>query len=111
VAVNGSFKEAIVEMTGKKMAAVSVVDGGGRLVGFFSTGDLGRVLAHGALELEAPISRFMTPSPKFATPDMMAVKALEILREHKIIQLPVCDEEHRVIGMIHTHDITRAGIA
>jgi len=46
-----------------------------------------------------------------ATPDMMAVRALEILREYKIIELPVCDEYHHPIGMIHLHDITRAGIS
>ena len=52
----------------------------------------------------------MTRNPKVGRPDMMAVKALEILEMFKIIELPVVDENHRPVGMIHLHDITRAGI-
>jgi arabinose-5-phosphate isomerase len=49
-------------------------------------------------------------NPKVARPEMMAVAALEILERYKIISLPVVDEEDRPVGMIHLHDITRAGI-
>jgi arabinose-5-phosphate isomerase len=45
-----------------------------------------------------------------ARPEMMAGKALEILESFKIIELPVVDEFHHPVGMIHLHDITRAGI-
>ncbi len=104
------LQETIIVMTNKKLASTSVVDEDGRLVGFFSDGDLRRCMARGEFDLAAPVGRFMTTSPKFVKPDMMAVKALEILREFKIIELPVCDDEHRPIGMIHLHDITRVGI-
>ena len=110
VHVSAPLREAILVMTSTKLASTSVIDDGGKLVGFFADGDLRRYLMGGTVELGRPIGELMTKSPKFVRPSMMAVKALEILREYKIIELPVCDEEHRPIGMIHLHDITRAGI-
>jgi len=102
--------EAILVMTRSKLAATSVVDGDGKLVGFFADGDLRRYLVRGEVNMDVPIRELMTRSPKCAGPDMMAVRALEILREFKIIELPVVDGDGRVVGMIHLHDITRAGI-
>jgi arabinose-5-phosphate isomerase len=105
------LRDAIVVMTSKKLAATSVANGEGRLVGFFSDGDLRRYLLKGTPNMEAPMRELMTRNPKVTSPDTMAVKALEVLREYKIIELPVVDHEHRPVGMIHLHDITRAGIA
>jgi arabinose-5-phosphate isomerase len=105
------LREAILVMTSSKLAATSVVDNDGKLTGIFVDGDLRRLLMKGEVKLDIPVETLMTHNPKFATPDMMAVRALEILREYKIIELPVCDEEHHPIGMIHLHDITRAGIS
>jgi arabinose-5-phosphate isomerase len=110
VAEGAPLKQAILVMTSTKLAATSVVDEAGKLVGFFADGDLRRYLMGGQCDLDKPIRELMTSSPKFVRPTMMAVKALEILREYKIIELPVCDDEHRPVGMIHLHDITRAGI-
>lgn len=104
------LREAILVMTSTKLAATSVVDDAGKLVGFFCDGDLRRHLMGGSCDLARRVSEVMTRRPKFVRPTMMAVKALEILREYKIIELPVCDEAGRPIGMIHLHDITRAGI-
>jgi arabinose-5-phosphate isomerase len=103
-------REALFVMTRSKLAATSVVDGSGKLVGFFADGDLRRYLNQGADDLSIPVASLMTRNPKVARPDMMAVKALEILEAFKIIELPVVDEHHHPVGMIHLHDITRAGI-
>jgi len=103
-------REALFVMTRSKLAATSVIDAEGKLVGFFADGDLRRYLNRGEDDLSVPVSSLMTRNPKVARPDMMAVKALEILEAFKIIELPVVDEEHRPVGMIHLHDITRAGI-
>ncbi len=104
------LKDAIFVMTKTKLAATSVVDGSGILIGFFSDGDLRRYLMKGTPDLEAPVSVAMTRSPKHVTPSVMAVKALEILQRYKIIELPVVDESMKPIGMVHLHDIHRAGI-
>jgi arabinose-5-phosphate isomerase len=101
---------AILTMTSTRMASTSVVDDQGRLIGFFTDGDLRRRLAEGHHDLNIPIDQVMTVSPKHVQPSMMAVKALEILREHKIIELPVCNQDMIPVGLIHLHDITRVGI-
>ena len=105
------LSEAILVMTSRKLASTSVVDDQGKLVGFFSDGDLRRYLVKGEVDMTKPMADLMTANPKVARPSMMAVKAFEILTEFKILELPVVDDEHRPIGMIHLHDITRAGIA
>lgn len=104
------LREAIVEMTRKKLASVSVVDDDGRLTGFFSTGDLGRVMSRGVPDMATPMRELMTRNPKVTHPETMAVRALEVLREFKIIALPVVDADGRPVGMLHLHDISRAGI-
>ncbi len=106
-----TLQEAIFVMTRSKLAATSVTDQDGKLVGFFTDGDMRRYLLNNEPNLQIQVREIMTPNPKRAWPDMMAVKALEILREHKIIELPVCDADGRPIGMVHLHDITRAGIS
>ena len=111
VSLETSLSEAIVLIAKKKLASTSVVDSDGRLVGFFTDGDFSRLMARGETNLARPIAEVMTRGPKSARPEMMAVKALEILREYKIIELPVVDEAGRAIGLIHLHDITRAGIS
>ncbi|MFW5697241.1 MAG: KpsF/GutQ family sugar-phosphate isomerase [Fimbriimonadaceae bacterium] len=108
---NATLQEAILVMTKSKLAATSVVAQDGKLSGFFTDGDLRRHLAKGAPNLEMPIEQLMTRDPKRAWPEMMAAKALEIMRQYKIIELPVTDEEGHPVGIIHLHDITRAGIS
>ena len=107
---HAALSEAVQKMTDTGMASTSIVDGRGRLAGFFTDGDLRRCLLQGRADPAAPVSDLMTRNPKCARPEMMAVKALEILRRHKIIGLPVVNEAHEPIGLIHLHDITRAGI-
>ncbi len=110
VAEVAPVREAILQMTSTKMAAASIIDGEGRLAGFFTDGDLRRYLMQGGSDLAIPVGKLMTRNPKRVRPETMAVKALEILREHKIIELPVVDEDQHPVGIIHLHDITRAGI-
>jgi len=122
VHLDAPLKDAVLVMTQTKMAATSVVDDDGRLVGVLVDGDLRRCLLSGPIDMNVRIrdllgrrANFARPDmvssgPKFVRSDTLAVKALEILREYKIIELPVCDENHKPIGMIHLHDITRAGI-
>lgn len=105
------LKQAVLTMTSCNLACACVSDAQGQLLGFFTDGDLRRLLYAGDMDMDRPISDVMTPSPKVVQPEMMAVRALEILREFKIISLPVCDDDRRLLGLLHLHDITRAGIS
>ncbi|NLX21426.1 MAG: CBS domain-containing protein, partial [Phycisphaerae bacterium] len=122
VRLDAPLREAVLVMTRTKMAATSVVDDDGKLVGVFVDGDLRRCLMSGPIDMDIRVgdllgsrAKFARPDmvqtgPKFATADMMAVEALQILRDYKIIELPVLDQNRKPIGMVHLHDITRAGI-
>jgi arabinose-5-phosphate isomerase len=90
--------------------AVSVVDDDGRIVGFYSDGDLRRgienSLAGGDFAfLESPISAVMTRDPIAIGIDQLAGEAMRILREKKIDQIPVVDDQNRPVGLLDVQDL------
>ena len=105
-----TFKEAIVVMTSKGLGATSIVDDAGKLKGILTDGDLRRILFAGTCDFNALVIQYMIENPKTIYPDTLAVKALDRMEQYNITVLPVIDEEGRPIGMIHLHDILKAGI-
>jgi arabinose-5-phosphate isomerase len=102
------MSEAIVEMSAKGFGCVAVVDGEGKLAGFITDGDLRR---HMRVDLlQAPVDEVMTVSPKTVRPDQLASEALQLLNSSKITALIVVDLG-RPVGIVHFHDLLRAGIA
>lgn len=106
------LRAAISTMTGKRLGTVSVVDDAGKLTGIFCDGDLRRLFdrLNGQVDATRPISEFMIRNPRFTMPDMLGVKAVDLMETHKITVLPVLDDERHPIGTIHLHDLIRAGI-
>ncbi|RME07908.1 MAG: KpsF/GutQ family sugar-phosphate isomerase, partial [Aquificota bacterium] len=107
---NTPMKEAIIEMTSKGFGATAVVNAEGRLVGIITDGDLRRFVNRGG-NFDTSLARdVMTPDPKTAAMEELAAEALKRMEDYKITVLPVVDEEKRPVGIIHMHDILRAGI-
>src|ERR1700722_19231596 len=102
------MSEAIVEMSAKGFGCVAVVDKDGKLSGVITDGDLRRHM-RGDL-LQAPVDSVMTASPKTVRPDQLASEALHILNASKITALFVV-EAGRPVGIVHFHDLLRAGVA
>jgi arabinose-5-phosphate isomerase len=102
------MSEAIVVMTEKALGCLGVVDVNGALQGIITDGDLRRHMGNGLLERRA--GEIMTPGPKTVTPDLMASAALEIINASAITALFVV-ENGRPVGIIHIHDLLRAGVA
>jgi arabinose-5-phosphate isomerase len=103
--------EVIIEMTSKKLGCTAVVDGEGILIGMLTDGDLRRQLQIKQNQiLGYTASECMTPHPKNAHPDDLAVNALNLMESHKITMLPVVDSDNKPIGMLHMHDLIQAGI-
>ena len=102
------MSEAIVVMTEKALGCLGVVDGDGLLRGIITDGDLRRNMGNGLLDRRAV--EIMTPGPKTVTPDLMASAALEIINASAITALFVV-ESGRPVGIIHIHDLLRAGVA
>jgi arabinose-5-phosphate isomerase len=105
---HAAMAEAIVVMTEKALGCLGVVDQDGMLKGIITDGDLRRHMGNGLLALSA--ADIMTPEPKTVTPDLLASAALEMINASKITALFVV-EDGRPIGIIHVHDLLRAGVA
>jgi arabinose-5-phosphate isomerase len=102
------MSEAIVEMSAKGFGCVAVTDATGRLAGVITDGDLRRHM-RGDL-LRAPVDEVMTAAPKTVRPDQLASEALQLLNASKITALIVVDAA-RPVGIVHFHDLLRAGVA
>ncbi len=104
------MKEVILEISSKGFGATAVVNGKGELVGIITDGDLRRFVKGGG-DFDGSVARdVMTPNPKTARANDLALEALRKMEEHKITVLIVVDEKNRPEGIIHMHDILRAEI-
>jgi arabinose-5-phosphate isomerase len=106
--VGSLMSEALVVMTGRRFGCVGAVDQGGRLVGLITDGDIRRHM--GPLLLEQTVADVMTQHPITVSPGTMAASALEIMNRRAITTLFVVDEDVPV-GIVHIHDLLRAGVA
>jgi arabinose-5-phosphate isomerase len=102
------MSDAIVEMSGKGFGCVAVIGNDGKLAGVITDGDLRRHMRKDLLE--ASVDAVMTASPKTVRPDQLASEALQILNSSKITALIVVDAD-RPVGIVHFHDLLRAGVA
>ena len=102
------MRDAIIAMTGKGFGCVGVVDGDGRLVGIVTDGDLRRHLS-GDL-LSARVDEVMTRNPKVTRPDVLLGRVIATLNVASITALFVVDDG-RPVGVVHVHDLLRAGVA
>jgi len=108
IARGAPMSEAIVEMSAKGFGCVAVIDTDGRLAGVVTDGDLRRHMRDDLLR--APVDEVMTASPKTVRPDQLASEALQLLNASKITALIVV-ENNRPVGIVHFHDLLRAGLA
>ena len=102
------MSEAIVEMSAKGFGCVAVTNGDGRLLGVITDGDLRRHMRDDLLR--APVGEVMTASPKTVRPGQLASEALELINSLKITALFVVESD-RPVGIVHFHDLLRAGVA
>src|SRR5262244_1066334 len=106
--VGTRMSEAIAEMTAKTFGCVGITDRRGRLVGIITDGDLRRHMSANLLDLK--VEEVMTAEPKTVRPDQLVSEALELLNSMKKTQLIVVDGG-RPVGVVHFHDLLRAGVA
>lgn len=105
-----ALRDAIVEMSSKRLGTAIVTENG-TLRGIFTDGDLRRLFEAGGNPLEKTIDEVMVAEPKRCHPDDLAAEALRTMEEKSITALPVVDEDNNVVGIVHLHDLIRAGLA
>jgi arabinose-5-phosphate isomerase len=106
--VGTRMSEAVVEMSAKGFGCVGITDADGKLVGIVTDGDLRRHMRPDLLD--ARVETVMTRGPKTVRPDQLASEALEIINSSKITALIVA-EAGKPVGIVHFHDLLRAGVA
>ncbi|MCW5589164.1 MAG: KpsF/GutQ family sugar-phosphate isomerase [Legionellales bacterium] len=104
------LSQALVEISQKGLGMTSVVDNGNRLLGVYTDGDLRRSMDKGVDVHTITIDTCMSRHPKTIRSNMLAIDAFNIMKEHKITALMVTDEEQRVVGVLHIHDLLHAGV-
>jgi arabinose-5-phosphate isomerase len=102
------MSEAVVVISAKGFGCVGITDRAGKLVGIITDGDLRRHMRPSLLD--ARVEEVMTRGPKTVRPDQLASEALEILNASKITALMV-GEAGKPVGIVHFHDLLRAGVA
>jgi arabinose-5-phosphate isomerase len=98
-----------VVLLAEKRGTVPVLDEARRVIGVVTAGDLTRLMELRGEVLDVPVREVMNPSPKTAAPDQLASGAVYTMEQHGIMALPVIDEERRLLGIVHLHDLMRAG--
>jgi arabinose-5-phosphate isomerase len=102
------MSDAIVEMSAKGFGCIGIADATGALVGIVTDGDLRRHMRRDLLDAE--VDRVMTKGPITVRSDRLASEVLEILNSWKITALFVVDDK-KPVGIVHLHDLLRAGVA
>lgn len=102
-----SMRDAVYEMSKKGLGITAVVDGGERLLGVISDGDLRRALEHDDGLLRRSAGECMRTAPKTISGEELAPAALKKMEDHRITALMVVDEAGRLEGVVHVHDLWR----
>lgn len=98
-----------VVLLAEKRGTVPVVDEKDRVIGVVTAGDLTRLMERREDVFDVPVGDVMTPSPKVTEPDLLGAAAVYQMEENGIMALPVVDHERRLLGIVHLHDLMRAG--
>ncbi len=111
VSVDTVMKDAIIEISSKRLGLTAVVDTDSKLKGVLTDGDLRRGLEKWGEELfSLKAEEVMTFNSKTIAATMLAAKALAIMEKYSITCLVVSDDGDKVDGVIHLHDLLKAGI-
>jgi arabinose-5-phosphate isomerase len=108
-----TLRESLPEIVGKRLGGTCVVDDDGLLVGLCVDGDVKRVLLESEHALDLPITEAMNDSPTTIGPDLLAISALRMMEQRKrgpVTLLIVTDDKDKPIGLLHIHDVLRAGL-
>ena len=105
-----TMREAILEISGKRLGMTAVVDAAGLLCGIVTDGDLRRALQKFPDLLARRVADCMTRHPKTIPRDELAARAVQVMEQYSITSLIVVGEAGRPEGVLHLHDLLKAGV-
>jgi len=110
VAPDCQLVKALLEITQKRLGLTTVVNEHGELQGLFTDGDLRRALDKDINIHTTPIAQVMNPHCRTISSRALAAEALQVMRDHKITALVVTDDSQKLQGIVHMHDVLKAGL-
>lgn len=110
VSEDASLHDALFEMTRKGLGATAIVDAENKLIGIFTDGDLRRTLEKNADLRGVAVASVMTRNPLTMRSDKLAAEAAQLMQARRITCVLIVDDDNRLVGAIHTHDLLRAGV-
>ncbi len=110
VASQTPLKDALLEVTHKRLGMTTIVNDDDQLLGIFTDGDLRRALDQNLDLQNTVIDQVMTPKGTTVTQEMLAAECLQIMETKKINALIVTNESNQPIGALNMHDLLKAGV-
>jgi arabinose-5-phosphate isomerase len=110
VAPGVPLRDAIMEMTTKRLGCTCVVGEDGTLAGIITDGDLRRLLQRTSDVSRTTAGMMMTPRPKTIAAGTLAVVVLQEMESYNITQMIVVDEHRHPVGVVHLHDLVKLGL-
>ncbi|MDD9340934.1 MAG: arabinose-5-phosphate isomerase KdsD [Providencia heimbachae] len=109
ISKSASLREALVEITRKKLGMTVICDDEMNIEGIFTDGDLRRIFDMGIDLNNAKIADLMTPGGIRVSPNILAVEALNLMQSKHVTSLLVA-ENNKLVGVLHMHDLLQAGV-
>lgn len=111
VSENESFQSVIKTISDYKLGMAMIINSSKQLAGVLTDGDIRRTIIKHNNTSSLSVSEVMTINPKRITEDAYAASALNLMEKYSITALAVVDENNIPVGVIHVHDLLRAGVA
>jgi arabinose-5-phosphate isomerase len=105
-----TVREALLEVTSKKLGMTCVVNNEGFLTGIYTDGDIRRTLTEEKDITTTLLANVMSRHCQTIREGLLAAEALAIMQKHSITSLVMVDPNHRPTAVVHLHDLLRAGV-
>jgi arabinose-5-phosphate isomerase len=107
--VTATMRDAIVPLA-ERRGLVVLSERPGTVSGVITAGDLARLLERAGDPFSVPVSDVMTPAPRLAAADELASAVVYRMERFGIMAMPVLNAEQQLVGVVHLHDLLRAGV-
>ncbi len=105
-----TVREALIEVTAKKLGMTCVINPRGQLAGIYTDGDIRRTLTQQYDVNATAVKKVMSPNCQTIRHGMLAAEALALMQKYSITSLVIIDDDHHPIAVVHLHDLLRAGV-
>jgi len=106
---DSTMKQAVVQLAERRGIAV-IRDESGGVAGVVTSGDLTRLMEREDNLMPIPVRTIMTTTPRIARDDELGSAVVYRMEQHGIISMPVVNQDEKLVGVIHLHDLMRAGV-